>query len=77
MFAIVICLNNLVGNDDKNLVLYFTSPHLMFLEDFSPIFSKAIPNENIRYAFYYVFNIVGWFLIGWIIDFLVEKLKRR
>jgi hypothetical protein len=77
LFAIVVCLNNLVGNDDKNLILFLTSPHLMFLEDFSPVFRKTFPNENIYWGFYYVINIAGWFLIGWIIDFIVSQVKKQ
>jgi hypothetical protein len=49
----------------------------MFLEDFSSVFRMTFPNEKIYWGFYYVINIVGWFLIGWIIDFIVSQVKKQ
>jgi hypothetical protein len=62
--------------DDKNLLLFLTSPHLMLLEDYSR-YVRAIGNETIQMMIWYLINIVGWFLIGWLIDIMVARLKRK
>jgi hypothetical protein len=76
IFAFTICLFNLFGFDDKNLLLFFTSPHLMLLEDFSS-YIRNIGNEFTQMIIWYILNIIGWFLIGWIIDILISKIKNR
>ncbi len=37
---------------------------------------REIGNESIQMMIWYLINILGWFLIGWIIDIIVERLKR-
>jgi len=76
IFGIVICLFNATGLDDKNLLLFLTSPHLMLLEDYSYIIRK-IGNETLEMIIWYLINILGWFLIGWLIDIIIKKLKRK
>lgn len=82
LFSLVICLLNIVGLDDKNLLLFFSSPHLMLLEDYSYIIRELF-NElfdgffTFEMIIWYLINILGWFLIGWFIDIIITILKRK
>lgn len=69
LFAASICIFNFFAYDDKNLILVYTSPHLMLLEDYSPYVWEIIPTEQMVMLFIYFINILGWFLIGWLMDF--------
>ncbi|OZM57591.1 hypothetical protein CIB95_04265 [Lottiidibacillus patelloidae] len=75
VFSILICIFNAIGLDDKNLLLFLSSPHLMFLEDYSHYIRK-IDNYTLQMIILYLINIFGWFLIGALIDIIILKLKR-
>ncbi|PYY29748.1 hypothetical protein [Paenibacillus illinoisensis] len=74
--SLLICVYNATGLDDKNLLLFLTSPHLLLLVDYSR-YIRAIGNEEIQMLIWYVINVIGWFLIGWLVDSLITKLKRK
>jgi hypothetical protein len=73
----IICLFNASGADDYNLLLFFTSPHLMLLEGLSGYIREAVGNETILMLIWYILNIIGWFIIGWIIDIVIGKIRRK
>jgi hypothetical protein len=75
LLSIAICILNATGLDDKNMLLFFTSPHLMILEDYFYII-RHIDNEAFQKILLYFLNILGWFLIGWILDIAIAKLKQ-
>ncbi len=77
IFAILICVVNATGMDDKNLILFFTSPHLMFLEDYSRYVRTIVGNETLQMMVWYLINIIGWFFIGWLIDIIVTRLNEN
>lgn len=72
LFSLLVCLYNAMGEDDKNLLLYFTSPHLMFIENFTSI-SRHLDGMLVLYTI----NIVGWLVIGIMIDSIVSAVKRK
>lgn len=72
LFSLFVCLYNAIGEDDKNLLLYFTSPHLMFIESYTSIGRLFDGMLAI-----YLINIVGWLVIGIIVDLVVKAIKRR
>lgn len=72
LFGVLVCLFNATGMDDKNLLLFFTSPHLMFTLEYTSILRHFDGMLEI-----YAINIVGWFLIGLLIDFIISAFKRK
>ncbi len=77
LFALFVCIFNFLGYDDKNLLLFITSPPLMTLEDYSPLIRTYIPWEMVNLLFWYVLSIMFWFLFGWVVDWLIEKRFRK
>lgn len=71
IFGLLVCLLNATGKDDKNLLLYFTSPHLMLIEEYN------IGRQLDGIFIIYIINIVGWFIIGLVIDLIIAAFKRR
>lgn len=67
MIAVGICLFNLLGYDDKNLLLFFTSPPFWILENMSFRFPIGV---------IYVISITFWFLFGFGIDRFIQKLLK-
>ncbi|SEL94111.1 hypothetical protein SAMN04488688_10750 [Paenibacillus sp. cl141a] len=72
LFSLLVCIYNATGEDDKNLLLYFTSPHLMFIENYT-----SIGRQLDGILVLYIINIVGWLVIGIIIDSIVFAVKRK
>jgi len=61
LFSIVICLFNLSGNDDYNILIFFTNPDTTFL--FKPII--------------YLSHIAFWGLVGLLIDFIRVRVSKK
>jgi hypothetical protein len=76
LFALGICLFNLSGYDDKNLLLFLTSPILMALEDYSSFFRRYISDQMLIWVFY-LLNVFFWCCIGLTIDSIVHSSKRK
>ena len=76
LFALSICLFNLTGADDKNLLLYITNPILWFLEDFSPFLKRFISDQMLSWLFYFL-SLFFWCCIGLLIDTLIHTSKRK
>jgi len=75
----MIIIQNLLGWDDKDLLLYFTTPLLLFLNEWTS-FRMSFFGEHIRLAFY-VCNFLTWFLIGLVLDkvlyHIASNIKRK
>jgi hypothetical protein len=67
-FSLLVVLYNIMGKDDKNLLMFFTSPPFWMTEYF---------RIEISMSALYFLTVVFWFLFGWAIDYGVSKLKRR
>lgn len=76
LFALGICLFNLYGYDDKNLLLFMTSPILLVLEDYSSFFRRFISYQTLIWLFY-LLNVFFWCCIGLIIDSIIHATKRK
>jgi hypothetical protein len=76
LFSILICLLHAIGLDDKNLLLFLSSPHLMFLENNSH-FIRDISNDFLQMMSWYFVNILGWFLIGILLDTIITIFKNK
>ncbi|MGQ8874429.1 hypothetical protein [Paenibacillus sp. TSA_86.1] len=77
LFSLLVCFNNLSGNDDKNILIYLTNP-------FNPLLNRPLTDINMNpettYLFkplIYGFHLLFWTGLGLIIDFLIKKDKAR
>lgn len=69
LLSLIVIILNLTGQDDKNLLLYFTSPLGMIALEY---FGNDVPQEV-----NYLLHIGFWFAIGWLIDLLISRLRRN
>lgn len=76
LFALGICLFNLLGYDDKGLLLSMTSPILLILEDYSSFFKRFISHQMLIWIFYFL-NVFFWYCTGLFIDSIVHSSKRK
>jgi hypothetical protein len=76
LFALSICLFNLSGYDDKNLLLFLTSPILMALEGYSSFFRRFLSDQMLMWL-YYLLNVFFWCCTGLIIDSVIHSSKRK
>jgi len=76
IFGSFISFLNASGSDDKNLLLFLTSPHLNLYYDISRHIN-LLPSFGESPYLWYLINIVGWYFIGWIIDTVIEALNRN
>lgn len=72
LFAILICINNYLGNDDKGLLLHIFNPlswnvDWYFLQFYIP--------KNILKNLAYILTIFFWFLFGLIIDTTIDYYR--
>ncbi|WP_311083077.1 hypothetical protein [Paenibacillus polymyxa] len=86
VISILICLNNYLGNEDKNIVLIglnpllnsivYTEPFRDWIFDFDSA-KLAADSATIRVQFpAYIIHFVSFFLIGLIIDFLIRIISQ-
>lgn len=68
IIAVVVVLYNMSGKDDKNLLLFFTSPPFWVIE-YYPF--------RVSFSLLYVLNITFWFLFGLVLDCGITKLRKK
>ncbi|TKH44204.1 hypothetical protein C1I60_12805 [Paenibacillus terrae] len=87
VISILICLNNYLGNDDKNVLLIglnpllnsivYTEPFRHWIFDFDSA-KLAIDSVTIKVQFpTYIIHFISFFLTGLIIDFLRRLVGRK
>jgi hypothetical protein len=76
IIAIGICLFNLLGYDDKSILLFFTSPpfQIMGTQWFVENFTHP---ANISIEIKYVLTILFWFLFGITLDKFIFRLLNK
>lgn len=72
LIAVFIVSQNVIGWDDKNLLLYFTTPPL-WSDDWHPF----KPGGKYTILFFYVCNLLTWFLGGLILDRLFYHVVKK
>jgi hypothetical protein len=65
-----------MGYDDKNLLLFFTSPPFWILETHWFVVNFMHP-ADVALGIIYVFTILFWFLLGFILDKILKKLSNK
>ncbi len=80
VISILICLNNYLGNDDKNILLIGLNPLLnsiVYTEPFRHwIFDFGSAAIRVQFPAY-IIHFVSSFLTGVIIDFLIRLISRK
>ncbi|MEK5398007.1 hypothetical protein [Paenibacillus sp. FSL K6-2859] len=77
LLSIMICLINLSGEDDKNLLLFFTSPTLMWLNPWLTDLHYAMENERIWQLILYGIHFGTAILVGLVADLLLSRYRRK
>ncbi|MCM3632821.1 hypothetical protein [Paenibacillus camelliae] len=75
LISILIIVQNMLGWDDKNLLLYFTTPPLLFANEWFNI-NWSFSGDNML-LFAYVCNFVTWYIAGLLLDLLLYRLVAR
>ncbi|MBX9974087.1 hypothetical protein [Cytobacillus firmus] len=76
ILSISICLFNLLGFDDKNLLMFLTSPPFWLIETHWFVVNFTHPSD-IPMSVIYVLTVLFWFLLGLILDKALRKLKNK
>ncbi|MDQ0897416.1 hypothetical protein [Paenibacillus sp. V4I7] len=77
ILSLIICLFNLSGNDDKNLLLFLTSPVLLWLNPWLTNLHYSMENELLWQFLLYGIHICTWLITGLLIDFLIHAKKNK
>lgn len=76
LLSLVVCLFNAFGYDDKNILLFLTSPVFWLLE--SRFFLGTwLDSFHVPLFLIYILTLISWFLIGLLIDVILSVLFRR
>src|SRR5690554_616443 len=76
IFAFGICFVNMTGYDDKNLLLFLTSPPLLFLDDYSSFLKRFFSELTLIWIFY-LLHVWFWCCIGLVTDSIVHRSLRK
>ncbi|MCM3698072.1 hypothetical protein [Paenibacillus macerans] len=75
LLSLIVCIYNLMGYDDKNLLLALTSPPLLW---FNPELTKlhyTMNSELLWQLVLYGIHFSFWLLFGLAIDWIISKIK--
>lgn len=75
LLSILIITQNMLGWDDKNLLLYFTTPPIIMINEW--FYSNWSVWGKYAMLFFYVCNFLTWFLAGFLLDRFVNRLVRK
>jgi len=73
ILSLIICLFNLSGNDDKNMLLFLTSPVLLSLNSWLTTLHYSFENELLWQFVLYGIHICTWLFTGFLIDWLIHR----
>ncbi|WP_342555639.1 hypothetical protein [Paenibacillus sp. FSL R7-0652] len=77
LFSLLVCFNNLSGNDDKNILIYLTNPMNSLLNGW---LTHINTNPETTYLFKPLIcglHLLFWTGLGLVIDTLIKKDKAR
>lgn len=76
LLSLAVCLFNVFGYDDKNILLFLTSPFFWILESRS--FLEAwLDSFHVPLFLIYILTLISWFFIGLLIDVILTVLFRQ
>ncbi|HAL00075.1 hypothetical protein [Exiguobacterium sp.] len=76
LLSLVVCLFNVFGYDDKNILLFLTSPVFWLLESRS-FLGTWLDSFHVPLFLIYILTLISWFLIGLLIDVIFRRSSRR
>lgn len=76
MVYLLVIFLNLIGVDDKNILLFFTNPFGWIAETHWFVVNFTHPSNIPLFAFY-IIGLLIWFLAGLLIDKLIRKFKKK
>lgn len=76
LFSLLICFFNFSGNDDKNLLIFFTNPINLLLVDWLTDINTNPDTTKFFQPLIYVFHLLFWIGLGIVIDQLIRRRKR-
>lgn len=72
LISFVAIIVNISGNDDYNILLAITSPLVWIYES-----SHFLRKTDIPIAVVYLTTLAFWYLVGFILDRLLQKLRNN
>lgn len=76
LLSIIICLFNLLGYDDKNLLLGYTNPLLLLFSKELTKLHYSMESEQSFYFIWYLMHFATFLLIALIVDWIISRIKR-
>jgi hypothetical protein len=77
ILSLIICFINLSGNDDGNLLLFLTSPVLLWLNPWLTTLHYSMENELLSQFLLYGIHLCTWLFTGFLIDWLINIKKNN
>ncbi len=77
LLSLLICLHNLSGADDKNLLLFLTNPLLLWFNPQLTDLHYSMKNETTFQFVLYGIHFFSWLLFGLTADLLYSRYKSR
>ncbi|WP_422659454.1 hypothetical protein ACK8P5_02610 [Paenibacillus sp. EC2-1] len=68
LLSLIVIILNMTGQDDKNLLFFFTGPANMFTLEYI--------GNDLSMGVHYLLHIVFWFIVGWVVDLLISRFRR-
>lgn len=75
ILSLIICLHNLSGDDDKNLLLFLTSPLLLWFNPQLTDLHYSLKNEITWKFILYGIHFFSWLLFGFLLDSVFSQLR--
>lgn len=73
VLAIIVCVLNITGVDDKNILLFLTSPPMALME--TQWFVKYVIHPgDVPIWLIYILTIGFWFMVGVLLDLFIKNL---
>ncbi|WP_405115808.1 hypothetical protein MHH28_13815 [Paenibacillus sp. FSL K6-1217] len=77
VLSVLVCLYNLSGEDDKNLLLFLTSPLLLIFNPELTRLHYAMGNEQAFQFILYGIHFVSWLAFALIVEWGLSWLSRK
>ncbi|WP_019909367.1 hypothetical protein [Paenibacillus sp. HW567] len=77
LLSLIVCLYNLSGRDDKNLLLAFTNPLLIWLNPQLTDLHYLMKNELLWQLILYAIHFFSWLIVGLVLDWGFSRKRSK
>ncbi|MNW37554.1 hypothetical protein D3C74_146010 [compost metagenome] len=77
LLSVLVCIHNVMGYDDKNLLLALTGPPLLLFNSELTTLHYSLHNEQLWQCILYGIHFFFWLLCGSAVDWIISKIKNR